>query len=117
MGEKRIKVRFCDHCGTDSQPISAHTLGWDRKRWSLDLCARCTEELERYLYSIPGIDQRGGESKTDRPAPYKAAEGVDLGEVRRWAIDQGISVSKRGRIAADVIERWRWEKGEESLES
>ena len=109
MGEKRIKIRFCDHCGTDMEPIAAHTLGWDRKRWSLDLCPRCTEELEFRLYAIAGIEPRIEIPKGNRPAPYKAAEGVDLAEVRQWALDKGIPVSKRGRIGTDVIELWRWE--------
>lgn len=107
MGEKRIRVRFCDHCRTDDQPISSHTLGWDRKRWSLDLCPGCAEEMSRYLYSIPGIEHRGEDSKADRPAPYKAAEGVDLSEIRKWAKRHGIEVSKRGRISGDVIAAWR----------
>lgn len=109
MGEKRVKVRFCDHCGTDDQPISSHTLGWDRKRWSLDLCVRCHEELDRYLYAVPGIPRRTESRTQPKGAPYKAAEGVDLTEVRKWAHLNEIPVSRRGRIASEVIEKWRQE--------
>lgn len=35
------------------------------------------------------------------------AEDVNLGDVRRWAQENGIEVSTRGAIAKDVIERYR----------
>lgn len=36
-----------------------------------------------------------------------ADKDVDLGEVRRWAKDQGIEVAAKGAIAKDVIEQWK----------
>lgn len=36
-----------------------------------------------------------------------ADKDVDLGEVRRWAKDQGIEVAAKGAIAKDVIDQWK----------
>jgi hypothetical protein len=107
MGEKSIKVRYCDGCRTDMEPISAHTLGWERKRWTLDLCPRCHADIESLLYSLPGVEPRRERPRGPRPAPYKAAEGVDLAEVREWAQANGIPVAKRGRVSGHVIAAWK----------
>lgn len=40
---------------------------------------------------------------------------VDLGEVRRWAKDQGIDVPARGALSKNVIEQWK-ERDQTSLE-
>lgn len=107
MGQKNIKIRYCDHCGTDEEPTTAHTLHWDRKKWTLDLCDRCHRNLENHLYAIPGITPPKPENNEPKPPAYPAAEGINLTEVRQWANQQGIEVSKRGRINTNVIQAFK----------
>ncbi len=47
----------------------------------------------------PGRPRREPELVVPKSRPSK----VDLGEVRRWAVDNNVEVSKRGRVSADVI--------------
>lgn len=59
---------------------------------------------------IPGMS-RHLENNPPKTAAYRAAEGVDLTEVRDWAYKQGIEVSKRGRINAKIIEEFKAANG------
>lgn len=43
-----------------------------------------------------------------RPVPVRPATTADI---RRWALDHGITVSSRGRISADVVEAYRQQEG------
>jgi nucleoid-associated protein Lsr2 len=36
-----------------------------------------------------------------------SSDGVDIRAVRKWAASNGIEVSTRGRVPADIIERYR----------
>jgi hypothetical protein len=107
MGEKSIKIRYCDHCQQDFNPVSTHTLRWDRKKWTLDLCNNCLNHMEGFLYEIPGISRRQPDRDEPKPPPYAAAEGVDLTLVREWALKNGIKVSQRGRIDAKTIDLYK----------
>jgi len=39
-------------------------------------------------------------------APQRSATEVDLSAVRAWARDQGITVTERGRVAKDVVDKY-----------
>jgi hypothetical protein len=104
----------CDVCGTTKE-AAKHFLQWnDDDAWSVDLCPKHAHEL---LLSIEGLmpyaihttprSARAARRATTGLAPYDAATGVDIAEVRAWALQKGIPVSERGRVAGDVIEKWK----------
>jgi hypothetical protein len=106
MGQKNITITYCDLCGYEHPTVTTTKLTWDHKKWSLDLCDYCRENTTERIYQIPGLDLLNREQKPKGP-PYKAAEGVNLTEVRDWANKQNIEVSKRGRINATVIQAFK----------
>jgi hypothetical protein len=85
----------------------------DGKAYEIDLSRSNASELRRTLQ--PYVDRARGARRTTntrggstrRPAGGRRPEGYDRAEVRAWAKANRVKVSPRGRIANDVVERWR----------
>lgn len=78
----------------------------DGESYEIDLSAKNAEKFRRALR--PYIENaRAAEAKSrktrSRPRP---AGRKDLAAVREWARSNGIPVSQRGRISAEVISRY-----------
>lgn len=76
--------------------------------YEIDLTSAHAEELRSAL--APYIDAgRRASAAAGRPsAPRRrAAANSETGEIREWAKSQGLKVSERGRIAADVMDAYR----------
>ena len=88
---------------------------WDDDfAWVFDYCPRhadvAVEKIDRAFPKAATTTPRSARAlrrKSTGQAPYDAAEGVDLSEVRAWAMQKGIPVSGRGRIAGDVINKFK----------
>jgi hypothetical protein len=81
---------------------------FDNTEYEIDLshanAARMREELSRYVNAarkVTGGGRRGGQ------ASKPTYSGYDPAAVRAWAAGQGIKVNPRGRIKADVVQRFR----------
>ena len=89
------------------------TFSVDGKTYEIDLSRANAEELRQTLR--PYIDRARGARRTSSARRSKGrapggtghSEGYDRVEVRAWAKANRIKVSSRGRIANDVVERWR----------
>jgi len=111
MGYKTVAVEFCDLCHEESVQLSHQKLIWDNQKILLDICDNCHHMVSTIIFrEIPGMS-RHLENNPPKTAAYRAAEGVDLTEVRDWAHQQGIEVSKRGRISAKIIEEFKTANG------
>jgi hypothetical protein len=111
--EERTVTLVDDFDGT----IAAETVQFslDGKRYEIDLSKSNANELRRTLR--PYVDRaRGarrapgshrGKNAASRSSASRRPEGYDRVEVRTWAKANRIAVSPRGRIANDVVERWR----------
>jgi hypothetical protein len=105
---EEISVSFIDDFdGT----VAAETVTFaiDGKAYEIDLSKPNANELRRTLR--PYVDRaRGARRPTSgRRGPSRGgrSEGYDRAEVRAWAKANRIKVSPRGRIANDVVEKWR----------
>ena len=85
------------------------TFGIDHTEYEIDLSESNASELReafsRYVRAARKVSARGGR-RGARPAK-PAYSGFDPAAVRAWARGQGIEVSPRGRIKADVVQRYR----------
>jgi hypothetical protein len=82
----------------------------DDKTYEIDLSKSNANELRRTLR--PYVDRARGARRTSNSRRTKTAgtrrpEGYDRTEVRAWAKENRIKVSPRGRIANDVVDKWR----------
>ena len=83
------------------------TFALDKTEYEIDLsdgnAAEMRNELSRYVDAARKVTGGGGRA----PAAKPAYAGYDPAAVRAWAAGQGIEVNARGRIKADVVERFR----------
>ncbi len=85
--------------------------------YEIDLSKRNADKLRRalrpYLESGRKV-RRGPDRRTTKSARRSAtghSEDYDRAEVRAWAKSHRVKVASRGRIANDVVERWRESNG------
>ncbi|SDO15263.1 Lsr2 family protein [Geodermatophilus sp. DSM 45219] len=104
----RTEVVLVDDLNGDALASTTVQFALDKTEYELDLsdenAAAMREALSRYVKAARKLSSGGGR----RAAAAKPAySGVDPAAVRAWAAGQGITVSPRGRIKADVVERYR----------
>ena len=75
--------------------------------YEIDLTVAHAEELRDVLapYIKAGRRAAAGGARTAAPR-RRAARNSDTGEIREWAKVQGMKVSERGRISAEVLEAY-----------
>jgi hypothetical protein len=73
----------------------------DGRSYEIDLSTKNAEALRAALapYVAAGRKVSAGSRR-------RAAGGSDAGDIRAWAISQGIQVSSRGRVSAEVREAY-----------
>jgi hypothetical protein len=81
----------------------------DKTEYEIDLsdanAAELRESLARYVNAARKTSSIGGRRAASAARPAYA--GYDPAAVRAWAVGQGITVSPRGRIKAEIVERFR----------
>jgi hypothetical protein len=99
-----------DFDGTEAAETVKFAL--DGKSYEIDLSKANANELRRTL--LPYIDRSrnarrssGRRSASSGRGPARRSEGYDRTEVRAWAKANRIKVAPRGRIANDVVDKWR----------
>lgn len=110
MATERITVTFCDVCLTDGPRVEGETLkvSINAESATVDLCPRHERELLTPVRNLLAAHGRG----KNKPEPVSVAAAPTAGkkasnaEVRRWAQDNGIEVSKSGRVPAEIVERY-----------
>lgn len=77
--------------------------------YSIDLNPQNVEKFENALkpYLEAATRVGGRRSRSGGPTEAKSAGEVDTKAVRAWAASNGVELSSRGRISADVIEKYR----------
>ena len=80
----------------------------DKTEYEIDLsdenAAEMRKGLSRYVDAARKVT---GGGRPSAQASKPAYAGYDPAAVRAWAAGQGIEVNARGRIKADVVERFR----------
>lgn len=86
---------------SNAQPV---TFAFDGTTYSIDLSRKNRTAFEKALKPYIAAATKVGRSTTRKPASRR--RGPDLSLVRAWAVEQGIAVSERGRIAQDVVDAY-----------
>ena len=82
------------------------TFGFDGVTYEIDLAKKNKSKLERdfapYIEAARRVSRpRGRVSASRQPGPR-----IDRAAVRAWAKEQGLKVSERGRLSAEVMEQY-----------
>jgi nucleoid-associated protein Lsr2 len=78
------------------------------RSYEIDLGERNKAKLEKvldpFISAARKVATPSRSAPTGRSAGRKSSSGLDLNAVRSWAVEQGLEVAKRGRIAKGVLE-------------
>lgn len=110
MADKLIRV--CDVAHEEELLAERRTFGLDGVDYEVDLCEEDNEALNEAIRVYIEHARRVGRG---RPVPTRKRSTLqqvpdeskrDLAAVRSWAKEQGLPVSSRGRVPADVIDQY-----------
>lgn len=104
MAIKTITILEDDLDGTAAEETITFTL--DRAAYEIDLNDTHAEELRSIIgpYAEAGRKLRNSRSAKRRAV---ASAQPTAAEVREWAQNQGLPVSGRGRVQAEIIEKYK----------
>jgi hypothetical protein len=88
--------------------------GLDGAEYEIDLSNAHSEELRKALdtYVSHGRKVAGTARRAPRGTGRGNGSALDMPKVREWAKEQGIAVKDRGRVPADIIEKYRTATGQ-----
>lgn len=110
MGQRTITTLVDDIDGSEATETVA--FGVDGTTYEIDLNDVHAEDLREVLAPFVSVARKvSGSSTRRRPtanAPRQRSSGdIDPKAVRAWAEANGVAVSPRGRIKADVLEQYQ----------
>jgi hypothetical protein len=80
--------------------------GFDGHNYEIDLSQKNLVKLQKSLQPFMDAGRKAAHRQALK-APRAASPRVDRAAVRAWAAGQGLKVSERGRISADVMSRYQ----------
>lgn len=105
---RKVQVLLEDDINGD---VAAETVTFalDGRQYEIDLSEQNARALRETLAPWIGAGRRvsagGGRVPEARPRPARRSQ--DTADIRRWAAENGIPVSTRGRISADLRARYQ----------
>lgn len=104
---QKIQTFFIDDIdGGDAE--GTVRFGLDGSEYEIDLSAKHGEELHAALGKyIPHARKVGGATRRSAPRASRRPSTVDTVAVRQWAKENGFNIKERGRVPADVVNKYR----------
>ena len=92
-----------------SQADETITFALDGRSYEIDLSTKNAGKLREALapYTDAGRKQGGARRGAKRAAVARDSDRPDPSAVRAWAESQGIEVAARGRVPAEVVEKFQ----------
>ncbi|WP_328394745.1 histone-like nucleoid-structuring protein Lsr2 [Nocardia sp. NBC_00416] len=107
MARKVIVELVDDYDGTSTAEETV-TLALDGVTYEIDLSARNAEKLRDALGSWTPFARRvGGRPTKGKRRPQPRTNSADTQTIREWARANGMEVSNRGRISAEIAEAYQ----------
>lgn len=104
---QRVQVLMEDDLdGSEATETVAFSL--DGTEYEIDLNDKHKEELYAVIEPYRNVARKVSYSRPSRPSRPRAVKrtGPDTTEIREWAKAQGLKVSDRGRIPAEVVAKY-----------
>lgn len=84
---------------------------WKGSAYEIDLTAKEVEKIEKALQAVIDASRKIGKTGSAKPSGSRSARrsqsDYDPAAVRAWATANGVTVSPRGRISAEVVEKYK----------
>jgi hypothetical protein len=106
---QKIQTLFVDDID-GSEAEGTVRFGLEGTDYEIDLSVAHSEELHKALAPYIAHARKTGGA---RPAARgrRNASAIDTHKVREWAKEQGIQIKERGRVPADIVEKYREANG------
>ena len=103
---QQIQTLFIDDI--DGGPAEGTVrFGLDGTDYEIDLSAAHSEELRKVLAGYVAHARKAAGTARRGSRGRRAADPLDTRKVREWARAQGIDIRERGRVPAEVIEKYK----------
>jgi hypothetical protein len=102
--QRTIMILEDDLDGSEGSETVSFAL--DGVEYAIDLNEAHADELREALGRFTRAARKtGGRPRTSRPRTSRPGAS-NAGEIRQWARSQGLQVNNRGRIQADIVEKY-----------
>jgi hypothetical protein len=103
---QKVQTLFIDDLD-GSEAAGTVRFGLDGTQYEIDLSSPHTEELHGILEHYIGHARRAGNTARRASRRRSTNNGLDTARIREWARAQGIDIKERGRVPANIIEKYR----------
>lgn len=105
MAIKTITILEDDLDGTEAEETITFTL--DGTAYEIDLNAAHAEELRTAIAPYAKAGRKTKDSRHSAKRTVASSHQAATAEVRAWAQSEGLPVSARGRIQADILDKYK----------
>jgi hypothetical protein len=108
MAQRFQVLLVCDLHGDETPGVETITFSTDGTAYEIDVCAQHAAKLRESFAPYVAAGRRAGRSggSARRRRTQRSNGGVDPAAVRAWARSHNIKVSERGRISAELLDRY-----------
>ena len=99
--QKTNVTLVCDKTGVEDEGVRTVSFAHGSRNYVIDLNKEDADAFEGVLLEHAEIARKAGSSGTRKRR--STAGRQESADIRRWARDNGLKVSDRGRISADVV--------------
>jgi hypothetical protein len=110
---QRVQVMLvCDMHGDETPASETVEFALDGASYEIDVCDQHAGELRDRLSTYVGVARRGGgrsassSSRGGRRSRRSRSGSGEAAQIREWARSQGLAVPERGRIPAELAEKY-----------
>ncbi|HVT20991.1 MAG TPA: Lsr2 family protein [Mycobacteriales bacterium] len=104
---QRVQVMLvCDLHDDDTEGTETIHFSLEGASYEIDLCDSHAAALRDAFAPYAGVARRTSRGGASSGRRRRVATGVDPAAVRAWAKSQGLKVNERGRIPAEIVERY-----------
>jgi hypothetical protein len=105
---QKVLVQFVDDLdGTSSTDVSTVHFGLDGVEYEIDLAETNAEQLRKaFADYVASARRTGGRLKRGAASASKPGGTGEAGQIREWALDNGIELAARGRIPSHVVDAY-----------
>jgi hypothetical protein len=104
MARKTVVTLEDDLDGTEASETINFSV--DGTEYEIDLNAEHANALRSALSRFTNVARKTSGGRVRTAARKTSSSAVDAKAVRMWAIDNGLQVNTRGRIQADIVEKY-----------
>jgi hypothetical protein len=103
---QKVQVTLIDDIDGESPADETVSFALDGNGYEIDLTAANAAKLRDALALYVGSARKAG--RAGRGTGTRRARGGEsrVAEIRAWAKEQGLAVNERGRIPADIVEKF-----------